>query len=311
MWIGDAVYFNSDRTGVFNLYRYDVATRQTRQLTHYKDWDVRWPSADAEGQIVYELDGELHIYDMRNDQDRALSILVPADATTSRPQSANAADNIESLAIESGRRAGGHRGARRCVLGSRGTRRHPQSHAFIIRPRAGSGVVDRRQASGLCIRSQRRGRTLYPDAGRQRSCGAADLRFDGPLLRAAVVGRRQAHRHCRQDRTSVRDRSGGQEAHPHRARSCRDDSGLSLVARRPIPELFAQRPQRFFLGVYIWSVADGKSRRVTPQYFNAQSAAWAPGGDIAVFFECARISAVDQHASNSISRPTGRPAYSR
>ena len=102
MWIGDAVYFNSDRTGVFNLFRYDVATRQTRQLTHYTDWDVRWPSADAEGQIVYELDGELHLYDTRVDRDRALSILVPADATTTRPQPVNAADNIESFSVSPG-----------------------------------------------------------------------------------------------------------------------------------------------------------------------------------------------------------------
>ena len=38
-----------------------------------------------------------------------------------------------------------------------------------------------------------------------------------------------------------------------------------------------------FSSVFIWSVADGKSRRVTPQYFNAQSAAWAPGGDMLYF----------------------------
>ena len=48
------IYFNSDRSGTFNLYRYDIASRQTRQITHSKDWDVRWPSADGEGQIVYE-----------------------------------------------------------------------------------------------------------------------------------------------------------------------------------------------------------------------------------------------------------------
>jgi tricorn protease len=102
MWIGDAIYFNSDRSGVFNLFRYDIETRQTRQLTHYEDWDVRWPSADAEGQITYELDGELHIYDTRDHRDRALSIVVPADATTSRPQTVNAADNIESIRVSPG-----------------------------------------------------------------------------------------------------------------------------------------------------------------------------------------------------------------
>src|SRR5260370_40400900 len=70
MWIGDAVYFNSDRTGVFNLFRYDIATRQTRQLTHYRDWDVRWPSADADGPIGYGSDGELPIHDTPRHQER-------------------------------------------------------------------------------------------------------------------------------------------------------------------------------------------------------------------------------------------------
>src|SRR5580704_701237 len=102
MWIKDAIYFNSDRTGVFNLYRYDIATRQTTQLTHHKQWDVRWPSADAEGQIVYESDGELRIYDTRDDRDRGLSITVPADATTTRPQEVNAADNLEGFAVSPG-----------------------------------------------------------------------------------------------------------------------------------------------------------------------------------------------------------------
>jgi len=102
MWIGGAIYFNSDRSGTFNLYRYELATKQTRQLTHYKDWDVRWPSADADGQIVYESAGELHIFDTRSDQDRALTILVPADITTTRPHAVNAADSIEGSALSPG-----------------------------------------------------------------------------------------------------------------------------------------------------------------------------------------------------------------
>src|SRR5882757_4862135 len=102
MWIGDAIYFNSDRTGTFNLYRYDLGTRQIQQLTHYSDWDVRWPSADAQGQIVYESNGELHLYDSRSNQDRAVSINVPADSTTTLPQAVNAAENIEGFSLSPG-----------------------------------------------------------------------------------------------------------------------------------------------------------------------------------------------------------------
>jgi tricorn protease len=38
-----------------------------------------------------------------------------------------------------------------------------------------------------------------------------------------------------------------------------------------------------FSAVFIWSVADGKSRRVTPQLFDAQSPAWAPSGELLYF----------------------------
>lgn len=102
MWIGDAIYFNSDRSGTFNLYRYDVAGRTTTQVTHYKDWDVRWPSSDGSGQIVYALDGELHLYNVAQQTDRARSITVPVDGTTQRPQTVNAAEQIEETALSPG-----------------------------------------------------------------------------------------------------------------------------------------------------------------------------------------------------------------
>jgi len=38
-----------------------------------------------------------------------------------------------------------------------------------------------------------------------------------------------------------------------------------------------------FTAVHIWSVSDGKSHRVTPPFFNAQSPAWAPNGEVLYF----------------------------
>jgi tricorn protease len=35
-----------------------------------------------------------------------------------------------------------------------------------------------------------------------------------------------------------------------------------------------------FSSVYVWSAADGQSRRVTPQLFDAHSPAWAPNGEL-------------------------------
>lgn len=57
MWIGDKIYFASDRDDTLNLYVYDTKTKKTDEVTHSKTWDVRWPSTDHKGHIIYEMDG--------------------------------------------------------------------------------------------------------------------------------------------------------------------------------------------------------------------------------------------------------------
>ncbi|HSG81217.1 MAG TPA: peptidase S41, partial [Gemmatimonadota bacterium] len=74
MWIGDMIYFTSDRDGTNNLFSYNPATGATTQLTQSTTWDVRWPSADEEGRIVYELNGELVVYDVQSSQSTPISI---------------------------------------------------------------------------------------------------------------------------------------------------------------------------------------------------------------------------------------------
>jgi tricorn protease len=36
MWVGDKIYFISDRTSAYNLYVYDIHSKQTKQLTSYE-----------------------------------------------------------------------------------------------------------------------------------------------------------------------------------------------------------------------------------------------------------------------------------
>ena len=74
VWIGNAIYFVSDRDDVLNLYRYDIATSATTQLPHHRNFDVRWASGDSRGNLIYELGGELRIFDTRTNQDRAIAI---------------------------------------------------------------------------------------------------------------------------------------------------------------------------------------------------------------------------------------------
>ncbi len=97
MWIGDAIYFDSDRTGTMNLYRYDLKTKETTQLTRSETWDVRWASSDQNSTIVYELGGVLHAYDVAGGRDRAIEIDVPHDGLWERPDRVSAAGEIEDF----------------------------------------------------------------------------------------------------------------------------------------------------------------------------------------------------------------------
>ncbi|UCC82005.1 MAG: PD40 domain-containing protein [Gemmatimonadota bacterium] len=99
MWIGDMVYFTSDRDGTNNLYSYDPASGATTQLTDYTTWDVRWPSRGEDGRIVYELNGELVIYDVGDASTTQMSIDVPTDAVAMRPSRISAAGNVEDYEL--------------------------------------------------------------------------------------------------------------------------------------------------------------------------------------------------------------------
>jgi tricorn protease len=282
MWIGDAVYFNSDRTGVFNLFRYDIATRQTSQLTHYQDWDVRWPSADADGQIVYESDGELHVYDTRDGQDRALVIAVPADATTTRPQTVNAADNIESLALSPG-------GERVAIVARGDVFSVPVEHGITRNLTRSSSAHEREAAwstdgKRLAYVSDRSGEEeIYVQA--------QDGNEPAVQISSGSSSRFYSPRWSGDDRRIAFSDNTGRlyvidVATKRRVTVARDPADLTQDYRwSPDGQFlsYSLNESSGFSGVYIWSAADGKSRRITPQFFNAHSPAWAPSGELLYF----------------------------
>ena len=80
MWIGDDIFFISDRDRTMNIFVYNTKTRQTEKVTNFTEYDVKFPSASG-NTIVFENGG--YIYKM--------------DASTRRPEKVNivlASDNI-------------------------------------------------------------------------------------------------------------------------------------------------------------------------------------------------------------------------
>ncbi len=99
MWIGDKIYYNSDRDGKFNLYAYDVPGGKTTQVTTFKDWEVRWASSDDTSRIIYERNGELEILDTKSNKPAKLNITVPDDGVHKRARTINGAQFIQNVAL--------------------------------------------------------------------------------------------------------------------------------------------------------------------------------------------------------------------
>jgi len=97
-WAGNAIYFRSDRNGEFNLYAYDVSSKQIKQLTDFKDFPVLNISS-GNGKIIYEQAGYLHIYDPATASSKKLTIGIAADLLELRPRFAKGAKYIRSADI--------------------------------------------------------------------------------------------------------------------------------------------------------------------------------------------------------------------
>jgi tricorn protease len=84
MWIGTKIYFSSDRDRVLNIYEYDTATEQIRQITKHTEYDVRRPSMGGD-KIVYELGGTLWLLDTKTDSYAQVPVEIRSDAPEVRP----------------------------------------------------------------------------------------------------------------------------------------------------------------------------------------------------------------------------------
>ncbi len=105
MWYKRTIYYCSDRGPHANLWAYDLDTKQTRQVTHFDQYDVKWPSIGADA-IVLENGGYLWVMDLPSEQLHPIHVLVPDDKPGARPEYRNVADWITSAGLSpSGKRA--------------------------------------------------------------------------------------------------------------------------------------------------------------------------------------------------------------
>ena len=98
MWIGNTVYFLSDRNHTVNLFAYRLDTKALAQLTRHEDFDIMSASAGPDA-IVYEQAGYIHLLDAKSGQSRRLTIEVNGDFPWARSQFKKVAGMIRSAAL--------------------------------------------------------------------------------------------------------------------------------------------------------------------------------------------------------------------
>ena len=98
-WIGDTIYFTSDRNYTMNLFGMPFGGGEARQLTHFTEFDVLWPSAGKDA-IVFENGGAIWRFDPRSAEAVEVPIRVTGDFPQTVPGWKNVAGQIESLDID-------------------------------------------------------------------------------------------------------------------------------------------------------------------------------------------------------------------
>jgi len=87
MWSDSKVYFLSDRGPEkrYNLWVHNLESDETRQLTHYSEFDVHHPSMGP-GDIVFEADGKLHLMSLADESVTPVEVSVVSDQDNLKPR---------------------------------------------------------------------------------------------------------------------------------------------------------------------------------------------------------------------------------
>ncbi len=107
MWSGNKIYFLSDRdeNKRMNLYVVDRESGQTRKLTHFTDFDIKFPSLGPES-IVFENGGYIFKLDLKTEEIVRIPVTIADDQTSGRSRLIKVNDQITHYEISpDGKRA--------------------------------------------------------------------------------------------------------------------------------------------------------------------------------------------------------------
>lgn len=101
MYIGNKVYYLSDRDRVMNLFEYDTTNGETKKVTTFTEYDVKFPSSHGD-LIVFENGGYLYKFDTKSGKNEKISININSDNIYARDEIKDASNKIGDISMSPG-----------------------------------------------------------------------------------------------------------------------------------------------------------------------------------------------------------------
>lgn len=98
VWVGDSVFFISDRDGVANVWSYDTEAKKLAQVTKFTDFDVKTMDSGA-GSIVFEQAGYIHELDPRSGKEHVVNITAAGDFPWMMPRWEDVSNRLQNLSL--------------------------------------------------------------------------------------------------------------------------------------------------------------------------------------------------------------------
>ncbi|MGA2397400.1 MAG: S41 family peptidase [Steroidobacteraceae bacterium] len=97
MWYGNHIYYLSDQDANrrANIWVMDTATQQTREVTHFSDYDIDFPALGGDA-IAFQQRGKLYRLDLPGEHLEEVPVLLPDDGLRTRPRVADVKDEIRA-----------------------------------------------------------------------------------------------------------------------------------------------------------------------------------------------------------------------
>ena len=86
MWVGDTIYFLSDRNGAVTLFSYNVKSTEISQVVENRGLDFKSASAGPGGIVIEQFGGAVYLYDIASGSMNLMEITVAGDLPEIRPK---------------------------------------------------------------------------------------------------------------------------------------------------------------------------------------------------------------------------------